>query len=132
MAAAQGAGHGPAETRRRSGARRDPDGGARGRLRDRGPAARGRAQGARPGLLRHDGLHDAARTRSGRRHGKEGAVAPGPYERAAGALRLMIFLFGLAVGAVLGLTGAGGSILAVPLLVAGLGWTLPQAAPVAL
>jgi hypothetical protein len=41
-------------------------------------------------------------------------------------------LLGLIVGAVLGLTGAGGSILAVPLLMAGLGWTLPQAAPVAL
>lgn len=39
---------------------------------------------------------------------------------------------GVAVGLVLGLTGAGGSILAVPLLMAGLGWTLPQAAPVAL
>ncbi len=44
----------------------------------------------------------------------------------------MILLLGLIVGAVLGLTGAGGSILAVPLLMAGLGWTLPQAAPVAL
>jgi len=44
----------------------------------------------------------------------------------------MIVLLGLIVGAVLGLTGAGGSILAVPLLMAGLGWTLPQAAPVAL
>lgn len=39
---------------------------------------------------------------------------------------------GVAVGLVLGLTGAGGSILAVPLLMLGLGWTLPQAAPVAL
>lgn len=39
---------------------------------------------------------------------------------------------GVLVGLVLGLTGAGGSILAVPLLMAGLGWTLPQAAPVAL
>lgn len=39
---------------------------------------------------------------------------------------------GIAVGAILGLTGAGGSILAVPLLMFGLGWTLPQAAPVAL
>ena len=39
---------------------------------------------------------------------------------------------GVMVGLVLGLTGAGGSILAVPLLMAGLGWTLPQAAPVAL
>jgi uncharacterized membrane protein YfcA len=41
-------------------------------------------------------------------------------------------LLGVVVGAVLGLTGAGGSILAVPLLMAGMGWTLPQAAPVAL
>jgi len=41
-------------------------------------------------------------------------------------------LLGAAVGLVLGLTGAGGSILAVPMLMAGLGWTLPQAAPVAL
>jgi len=39
---------------------------------------------------------------------------------------------GVIVGLVLGLTGAGGSILAVPLLMAGMGWTLPQAAPVAL
>lgn len=44
----------------------------------------------------------------------------------------MILLLGLIVGAVLGLTGAGGSILAVPLLIVGLGWSLPQAAPVAL
>lgn len=39
---------------------------------------------------------------------------------------------GAVVGWVLGLTGAGGAILAVPLLMWGLGWTLPQAAPVAL
>lgn len=39
---------------------------------------------------------------------------------------------GVFVGLVLGLTGAGGSILAVPLLMVALGWTLPQAAPVAL
>jgi len=44
----------------------------------------------------------------------------------------MAVLLGIIVGAVLGLTGAGGSILAVPLLMFGLGWTLPQAAPVAL
>lgn len=44
----------------------------------------------------------------------------------------MSLLLGVIVGLVLGLTGAGGSILAVPLLVFGLGWTLPQAAPVAL
>jgi uncharacterized protein len=44
---------------------------------------------------------------------------------------LSLFL-GVIVGAILGLTGAGGSILAVPLLMAGLGWTLPQAAPVVL
>lgn len=41
-------------------------------------------------------------------------------------------LFGLAIGLVLGLTGAGGGILAVPALVIGLGWSLPQATPVAL
>jgi uncharacterized membrane protein YfcA len=39
---------------------------------------------------------------------------------------------GLLVGLVLGLTGAGGSIFAVPLLMWGLGWSLPQAVPVAL
>lgn len=39
---------------------------------------------------------------------------------------------GAVVGVVLGLTGAGGSIFAVPLLMWGLGWTLPQAVPVAL
>lgn len=39
---------------------------------------------------------------------------------------------GVLVGVVLGLTGAGGSIFAVPLLMWGLGWTLPQAVPVAL
>ncbi len=44
----------------------------------------------------------------------------------------MGLLLGLAVGLVLGLTGAGGSILAVPLLMWGLDWTLVQAAPVAL
>jgi uncharacterized protein len=41
-------------------------------------------------------------------------------------------LLGIAVGIVLGLTGAGGGILAVPALVFGLGWPMPQAAPVAL
>ncbi|WP_418315807.1 sulfite exporter TauE/SafE family protein [Piscinibacter sakaiensis] len=41
-------------------------------------------------------------------------------------------LLGVLVGAVLGLTGAGGGILAVPALVVGLGWTMQQAAPVAL
>jgi hypothetical protein len=44
----------------------------------------------------------------------------------------VIVLLGVIVGAVLGLTGAGGSVLAVPLLMAGMGWTLPQAVPVAL
>lgn len=41
-------------------------------------------------------------------------------------------MLGVVVGAVLGLTGAGGGILAVPALVAGLGWTMQQAAPAAL
>ena len=41
-------------------------------------------------------------------------------------------LLGLLLGAVLGLSGAGGGILAVPALVAGMGWSMQQAAPVAL
>jgi len=41
-------------------------------------------------------------------------------------------LLGALVGLVLGLTGAGGGILAVPALVFGLHWTMQQAAPVAL
>lgn len=41
-------------------------------------------------------------------------------------------ILGILVGAVLGLTGAGGGILAVPVLVAGMGWSMQQAAPVAL
>jgi uncharacterized membrane protein YfcA len=41
-------------------------------------------------------------------------------------------LIGVIVGLVLGLTGAGGSILAVPLLIAGMGWSVVEAAPVAL
>lgn len=45
---------------------------------------------------------------------------------------MIALLLGIGVGLVLGLTGAGGSILAVPLLMLGLGWSLPQAAPVAL
>ncbi len=44
----------------------------------------------------------------------------------------MILLIGVIVGLILGLTGAGGSILAVPLLMALMGWPLTQAAPVAL
>lgn len=44
----------------------------------------------------------------------------------------MIVALGIITGLVLGLTGAGGSVLAVPLLMLGLGWTLTQAAPVAL
>ena len=45
---------------------------------------------------------------------------------------LISLVLGVLVGAVLGLTGAGGGILAVPALVVGLGWTMQQAAPVAL
>ena len=41
-------------------------------------------------------------------------------------------LLGALVGAVLGLTGAGGGILAVPALSLGMHWTMQQAAPVAL
>lgn len=41
-------------------------------------------------------------------------------------------ILGILVGGVMGITGAGGGILAVPALVGGLGWTVQQAAPVAL
>lgn len=39
---------------------------------------------------------------------------------------------GMGVGAILGITGAGGGIFAVPALIFGLGWAVPQAGPVAL
>ena len=42
------------------------------------------------------------------------------------------FVLGVLIGALLGLTGAGGGILAVPALIAGMGWSLQQAAPVAM
>ncbi|MBC7704860.1 sulfite exporter TauE/SafE family protein [Variovorax sp. RTB1] len=45
---------------------------------------------------------------------------------------LISALLGILVGAILGLTGAGGGILAVPALVVGMGWPMQQAAPVAL
>jgi uncharacterized membrane protein YfcA len=41
-------------------------------------------------------------------------------------------LLGVLVGILMGLTGAGGGILGVPVLVFGMGWTMQQAAPVAL
>ena len=44
----------------------------------------------------------------------------------------MAIALGIVMGLLLGLTGAGGSILAVPLLMLGLGWSLTQAVPVAL
>ncbi len=45
---------------------------------------------------------------------------------------VITLLLGILVGAVLGLTGAGGAILAVPALVFSMGWSMQQAAPVAL
>ncbi len=45
---------------------------------------------------------------------------------------MIAILLGILVGLVLGLTGAGGSIFAVPLLIFGLGWDMRQATPVAL
>jgi uncharacterized protein len=47
-------------------------------------------------------------------------------------LMLTSLILGALVGAVLGLTGAGGGILAVPALVVGMGWPMQQASPVAL
>ena len=41
-------------------------------------------------------------------------------------------MFGTLIGIILGLTGAGGGILAIPALVIGLGWTMTQSTPVAL
>lgn len=45
---------------------------------------------------------------------------------------MLAAVLGSLVGIVLGLTGAGGSIFAVPLLVFGLGWSLQQSTPIAL
>ena len=46
---------------------------------------------------------------------------------------MLILIFeGLLIGCLLGLTGAGGGILAVPALIASQGWTVAQAAPVGL
>jgi uncharacterized membrane protein YfcA len=44
----------------------------------------------------------------------------------------LALVLGVLVGLTMGLTGAGGGILAVPALVVGLGWTMHQATPVAL
>ncbi len=44
----------------------------------------------------------------------------------------MVLVLGVLIGAIMGLTGAGGGILAVPVLVAGMHWSMQQAAPVAL
>ena len=45
---------------------------------------------------------------------------------------LISLLLGVGIGLVMGLTGAGGGILAVPALVASMGWSMQQAAPVAM
>ena len=45
---------------------------------------------------------------------------------------MLIMILGALVGLLLGLTGAGGGILAIPALTLGLGWTLLDATPVAL
>lgn len=44
----------------------------------------------------------------------------------------LTLVLGTLIGIILGLSGAGGGILAVPALVAGMGWSMQQAAPVAL
>jgi len=44
----------------------------------------------------------------------------------------LVIVLGVFIGAIMGLTGAGGGILAVPVIVAGMHWTMQQAAPVAL
>lgn len=45
---------------------------------------------------------------------------------------LLSGVFGIVIGIILGLTGAGGGILAIPALVIGLGWTMTQSIPIAL
>ncbi|MBD8680272.1 sulfite exporter TauE/SafE family protein [Pseudomonas sp. CFBP 13719] len=45
---------------------------------------------------------------------------------------MLTFILGACVGLVLGLTGAGGGILAIPALTLGLGWSVTQAMPIAL
>jgi hypothetical protein len=45
---------------------------------------------------------------------------------------IVVLVLGILIGAIMGMTGAGGGILAVPVLVAGLHWSMQQAAPVAL
>lgn len=45
---------------------------------------------------------------------------------------IIVAVLGVFIGATMGLTGAGGGILAVPVLVAGMHWSMQQAAPVAL
>ena len=45
---------------------------------------------------------------------------------------VLVLILGIGVGLLMGLTGAGGGILSVPILVTGLGWSMQQAAPVAL
>jgi uncharacterized membrane protein YfcA len=45
---------------------------------------------------------------------------------------MLTFILGACVGLVLGLTGAGGGILAIPALTLGLGWSITQATPIAL
>ena len=45
---------------------------------------------------------------------------------------VVVTFLGVLIGAIMGLTGAGGGILAVPVLVAGMHWSMQQAAPVAL
>jgi uncharacterized membrane protein YfcA len=44
----------------------------------------------------------------------------------------LVLVLGVFIGAIMGMTGAGGGILAVPVLVAGMHWSMQQAAPVAL
>ena len=44
----------------------------------------------------------------------------------------LVLVLGIFIGAIMGLTGAGGGILAVPVLVTGMHWSMQQAAPVAL
>ena len=60
------------------------------------------------------------------------ACPPGQPHLSVVLMSMMAALFGVLVGVILGLTGAGGAIIAVPLLVFGLQLLIAEAAPIAL
>lgn len=70
------------------------------------------------------------RRKNERSSARVGCTEPGRFEH-DGLMEILLIL-GVLIGLVMGLAGAGGGVLAVPALVIGLGWSMQQAAPVAL